>query len=160
MYTRRWAVITLVVLLSAAVDAKPVPIGTVSSCKAATIHGTNLVPGTTIFSGDTIHVGAQGSVWIAVEGGGQVQVSENSTVVLTKSPDSIRVTGDRGQAQTNSKGVVINSVSLGDIRSQVGPKVDLDKHKDTDRDKDRNKDRDCEVSKDSRRIRPCRDDID
>ena len=89
-----------------------------------------------------------------------MQVSENSTVVLTKSPDSIRVTGDRGQAQTNSKGVVINSVSLGDIRSQVGPKVDLDKHKDSDRDKDRNKDRDCEVSKDSRRIRPCRDDID
>jgi hypothetical protein len=83
-------------------------------------------------------------------------VSENSTVVLTKSPDSIRVTVDRGQAQTNSKGVVINSVSLEDIRSPVGAKVDLDKHKDTDRDKDR----DCEVSKDSRRIRPCRDAID
>jgi hypothetical protein len=66
------------------------------------------------------------------------------------------MTVDRGQAQTNSKGVVINSVSLEDIRSQAGAKVDQDKHKDTDRDKDR----DCEVSKHSRRIRPCRDDID
>jgi len=61
---------------------KPVPIGTVSSLqKQLQFTGTNLVPGTTIFSGETtIHVGGpRPGVWIAVEGGGQVQVSENST---------------------------------------------------------------------------------
>src|ERR1700674_28277 len=140
MYARKAAAITVVLLLSAVVKAKSVPIGTVSSCKVAAIHGTNLVPGTTIFSGDTIDVGAQGSAWIALQGGGQVQVFENSTVLLTKSPNSIQVTVDRGQALTKSKGVVINSLSPEVDRSQKSAGPDWDKHKD----------RDCEVSKDSR----------
>src|ERR1700676_961296 len=118
MYTNKTIAVALVLFLSTAVTAKSIPIGTVSSCKAAAIHGTNLVPGTTIFSGDTINVGAQGSAWIAFQGGGQVQVFENSTVLLTKSPDSIQVTVDRGQALTHSKGVVINSLSPEVDRSQ------------------------------------------
>ena len=150
MCMRKAAVVTLVLLLSAVVKAKSVPIGTVSSCKAAAIHGTNLLPGTTIFSGDTIDVGAQGSAWIALQDGGQVQVFENSTLLLTKSPDSIQVTVDRGHALTKNKGVVINSTSPGIARSQENARPDRDKHKD----------RDCEVSKDSRKNRPCRDDID
>ena len=150
MYARKAAAITVVLLLSAVVKAKSVPIGTVSSCKVAAIHGTNLVPGTTIFSGDTIDVGAQGSAWIALQGGGQVQVFENSTVLLTKSPNSIQVTVDRGQALTKSKGVVINNISPEIARPQESLRPDQDKHKD----------RDCEVSKDSRKVRPCRDDID
>ena len=150
MYARKAAVVTLALLLAAVVKAKSVPIGIVSSCKMAAIHGTYLVPGTTIFSGDTIDVGAQGSAWIALQGGGQVQVFENSMVLLTKSPDSIQVTVDRGQALTKSKGVVIHSVSPQVSWFQVGTKADQNKHKDPD----------CEVSKHSRRNRPCRDDID
>jgi hypothetical protein len=150
MYKRIAAVVILVLVPFVVIKATSVPIGTISSCKGAAIHGANLVPGTTIFSGDTIDVGAQGNAWIAVRGGGQVQVSENSTVLLTKSPDSIRVTVDHGQAQTNIKGVVINRNSLEDDRSQTEGKDDHDKHKE----------RDCEVSKASRKFKPCRDDSD
>ncbi len=150
MYTSKTMAVALVLLFSAIARAKSIPIGIVSSCKAAAIRGTNLVPGTTIFSGDTIDVGAQGNVWIAVQGGGQVQVFENSTVLLTKSPDSIQVRVDRGQAKTSSKGVVMKRASPEFYRPQTGSKVDLEKHGD----------RDCEVSKDSRRPRPCRDDSD
>src|SRR5947209_8525540 len=132
MYTNKAIVIALVLLFSAIARAKSIPIGIVSSCKAAAIRGANLVPGATIFSGDTIDVGAQGNVWIAVQGGGQVQVFENSTVLLTKSLDSIRVTVDRGQAKTSSKGVVINRASPEFYGSQTGSKVDLEKLRERD----------------------------
>ena len=67
-------------LVAVSMSAKPVPIGTISSCSAATIQGISLVPGTTIFSGDTIEAGHGGSVWIAASGGAQVEVFENSSV--------------------------------------------------------------------------------
>jgi hypothetical protein len=150
MYARKATVVALVLLFSAVVIAKSVPIGTVSSCKAAAIHGTSLVPGTTIFSGDTIDVGAQGSAWIALQGGGQLQVFENSTVLLTRSPDSIQVSVDRGRALTKSKGVVINSISPEVARTPESSRPSQDKHQD----------RDCEVSKNTRKNKPCRDDVD
>jgi hypothetical protein len=150
MCTKRAAVVALVLLLSVVVGAKPVPLGTVSSCNLASIHGTNLVPGTTIFNGDTIDVGAQGHVWLAVQGGGQVQVFENSTVRLTKSSDSIQLTVDRGRAQTNSKRVVISR------ESAVGG-LFLERARS---DQNRHEDRDCAVSKDARKHRTCRDDTD
>jgi hypothetical protein len=147
MYTRRAMVVTLILLLSALAGAKPVPIGTVTSCNGAAIHGTNLVPGSTIYSGDTIDVGAQGSAWISVPGGGQVQVFENTTIHLTKGSDSIQLTVDRGRAQTNSKGVVIHESSEADGHFQGGKITDERKHNDGN----------CEVSKDTRKNRPCRD---
>lgn len=168
MHTSKATLVTLILLLSTIVKAKSVPIGTVSSCKAAAIQGANLVPGATVFSGDTIDVGPQGNVWIAVQGGGQVQVLANSTVLLTKSPDWIEVTVDRGLAQTTSKGIVIkgNFAQVG--QSQTGAKVDPGKlsvrtppaHSESRRGDRQHEDRDCDVSKDSRRIRPCRGDID
>jgi hypothetical protein len=150
MYTRRAAAVTLVLLVSVVVGAKPVPLGTVSSCNSASIHRTTLVPGTTIFNGDVIDVGPRGNAWIEVQGGGQVQVFENSTVRLTKSSDSIQLTVDRGRAQTNSKGIIVKRRSEADDRSQEGAKADHDNHRD----------RDCEVSKEARKNRPCRDDTD
>ena len=150
MFISRAALVTLILLALNGTRAKPVPIGTVSSCKGAAIHGAALFPGTTIFSGDTIDVSAQGNAWIAMQGGGQVQVYENSSVLLTKSPDSIRVTIDRGAAQTNSKGVVISRQYLQDDRPQSNAKEEREKHED----------RDCEVSRDSRRHKPCKDDVD
>jgi hypothetical protein len=153
MCIKKVAAVSLVLVFSVVVLAKSAPIGTVSSCKVAAILGTDLVPGTTIFSGDKIVVGSQGSVWVSMQGGGQVQVFENSTVVFTKSPDSIRVTLDRGQARINGKNVVLTGASRENNLFQENAGVGHD-----NRGKD--KDRDCEISKDSRKIKPCRDDID
>jgi hypothetical protein len=153
MCIKKVAAVSLVLVFSVVVLAKSAPIGTVSSCKVAAILGTDLVPGTTIFSGDKIVVGSQGSVWVSMQGGGQVQVFENSTVVFTKSPDSIRVTLDRGQARINGKNVVLTGASRENNLFQENSGVGHD-----NRGKD--KDRDCEISKDSRKIKPCRDDID
>ena len=69
MFIRRAALIILILLVLNGARAKPVPIGTVSSCKGAAIHGAALFPGTTIFSGDKIDVSAQGNAWIAMQGG-------------------------------------------------------------------------------------------
>jgi hypothetical protein len=150
MYTKRAVIVALALLLSVVTRAKPVPLGTVTSCHEAAIRGTNLVPGSTIFSGDTIAVGAQGNAWIAVLGGGQVQVSGNSTVRLNKSSDSIQLTVDRGQAQTNGSAIVVHRVSEADALFRNGARPDRDRHKE----------RDCDVSRETRRITPCRDDSD
>jgi hypothetical protein len=146
MFTRSTVILTLIFLFSVVVAAGPVPIGIVSSCDGASIGGTALVPGTTIFSGDKIDVGAGGKVFVAVAGGGQVQVFENSTVQLTKSPDSIQVTVDRGDAQESGKGIV---VSRGTTTPGGNPLVGVQA--------DSNDSNDCSVSKDRRRKKHCKD---
>ena len=136
MHLKRLTAVTVVLLLVAAVWANPTPLGTVSSSRAATVRGTDLAPGATIFDGDAIEVGPQGSVWIALRGGGQVHVFENSSVRLTKATDSIQLTIDRGNAQTNAQVTVINNTAA------PNKQVSADK----DKDKDKDKDGDCDVS--------------
>jgi hypothetical protein len=140
----------LALLSSIAVTAGPAAIGTISSCKGASIGGTKLEPGTTLFSGDKIDVGSGGKVWIAVSGGRQVEVLENSTVRLTKSADEIHLSIDHGNARTDGKGFVVSREST-DSRS---PSVSSNGAEDNYTDKG------CEVSRDSRRNRPCIDDTD
>jgi hypothetical protein len=146
MCTRNPVILTLIFLFSVAVAAAPVPIGIVSSCDGASIGRTTLVSGTTIFSGDKIDVGAGGKVFVAVSGGGQVQVFENSTVQLTKSPDSIQVTVDRGDAQESGKGIV---VIRGTTTPGGDPLVGIQA--------DPNASTDCSVSKHTRRKKHCKD---
>ncbi len=146
MFTRNSVILTLLFLFSMAVAAAQVPIGIVSSCEGASIGGTTLVPGTTIFSGDKIDVGAGGKVLVAVSGGGQVQVFENSTVQLTKSPDSVQVTIDRGDAQESGKGIVVSrGTTTPSDNLLVGVQAD------------QNDDKDCSVSKHTRRKKRCKD---
>jgi hypothetical protein len=76
----------------------PNVVGNISTSKATAVRGTSVTPGSTIFSGDTIEVGPQGSAWIILTGGAQVQVDENSQVRLTKLTDRIQLTIDRGTA--------------------------------------------------------------
>ena len=90
-------------LLLASVLASPAwgdpnVVGNISTSKAATVRGTTLRPGSTIFSGDTIGVGPQGGARITLTGGGQVQVAANSQVRLTKLTDRIQLIIDRGTA--------------------------------------------------------------
>lgn len=137
-------------LLAISVAAKPTPIGTVSSCTAATIHGTSLVPGSTIFSGDAMDVDPGGSAWIAASGGAQVQVFENSTVSFSANGKSIDVTVTRGLASSNSANIVVRTlpsvVGLHPKGASTAPPLQ--------------KQEDCVVSKSTKRNTPCHDDSD
>jgi hypothetical protein len=95
--TRAMAVVVIMLLAFPAFGDVNV-VGNVTGSQSATVRGTGLVPGSTIFDGDTIEVGARGSARIAFAGGSQVQVSENSQVRLGRSGGKIQLTIDRGAA--------------------------------------------------------------
>jgi len=144
----RAACLGIFLLLAVSVGAKPTPIGTVSSCTAATIHGTSLVPGSTIYSGDAIDVGPGGSAWIAVPGGAQVQVFENSVVSFTSNEKSIEVTVTHGLVRTNSANIVVRTMPLVAVTHlQSAPAIHSQR-------------KDCAVSKSTKRSTPCHDDSD
>ncbi len=58
------------------------PIGTISQSDAANVGGAGALPGSTVFSGDSIEVGPRGSAWILMNGGGNVRLSPDSSVRL------------------------------------------------------------------------------
>lgn len=76
----------------------PHVVGNISTSKATAVRGASLTPGSTIYSDDPIEVGPQGSAWITLTGGAQVQVEENSLVRLTKLTDRTQLIVDRGTA--------------------------------------------------------------
>ena len=148
MSKRSAACLCIFLLLAVSVRAKPVPIGTVSSCKAASVHGTSLVPGSTIFSGDAIDVGPGGSAWIAVPGGDQVRVFENSAVIFTSNEKSIEVTVTRGLARSNSTNIVVRTLPSGaGLPPLSAPAIQSQR-------------KDCAVSKSTKHSTPCHDDSD
>jgi hypothetical protein len=98
MLTKQALAVILVPLLALPAWANPIVVGSVSRSKVATVRGTELTPGHTIFSDDTIVVGKHGSAWIALTDGAQVQLAEQSQVRLTKSADKVQLTIDRSLA--------------------------------------------------------------
>jgi len=98
MLTRQALAVILLQLLAVPGWGGPSVVGNVASSRSATVRGTRLTPGSTVFSGDVIEVGPQGSARIALTEGAQVQVAEKSQVRLTKSADRVQLTIDRGLA--------------------------------------------------------------
>ncbi len=114
--------VVFVLLLALPAWGEPSVVGNVASSQAATVRGTDLTPGHTIFSDDTIVVGIHGSAWIALTGGAQVQLAEQSQVRLTKSADKVELTIDRGLASFRTAEKSEVEALLGDatIRSANG----------------------------------------
>jgi len=88
MMARRALAGILIALLAVPAAASPTtgspkaafPIGTISQSNATNISGAGALPGTTVFSGDTIDVGPRGSAWILMSGGRHVRVSSSSRI--------------------------------------------------------------------------------
>jgi|HubBroStandDraft_1064217.scaffolds.fasta_scaffold87823_1 hypothetical protein len=76
-------------------------IGTVQGSNDAIMHGTSLVLGTTVYSGDEIQVGLHGNAWIALPKGGQVILSQSTMATLQRgsASDPILLVVDRGFAK-------------------------------------------------------------
>ncbi len=86
----------LALTLASPAGAASTVVGNVASSESATVRGTALTPGSTVFSGDTIEVGPKGIARVALTDGAQVQMAGNSQVRLTKSSETIQLTIDRG----------------------------------------------------------------
>ena len=138
--------LAMAVLLFAAVSvsAKQAVVGSVLSSQGATVHGANLKAGSTIFSGDTIEVGPKGSAVIALPNGGQVQVSADSQVSLSKTADSIELSINKGHASANGQVSVVNHTSPDSSKDKGYSSGD--DHKKDKGDGDDDDDDNCEVS--------------
>ncbi len=98
MLFRQVLAVSLGLMLAFPAGASPNIVGNVSSSQSTTVRGTDLTPGSTILSGDTIDVGARGSAQIMLVGGAQLQMLEDSQVRVIRTTDNIQVSVHRGVA--------------------------------------------------------------
>ena len=98
MVVRQLLASVLIVILAVPTWSTPTVVGTTAASQSATVRGNALLPGSTIFSGDTIQVGAGGTVSIAVTGGAQVRVGPGSQVRLSREKEKTRLEIGRGSA--------------------------------------------------------------
>ncbi|HWQ03171.1 MAG TPA: hypothetical protein VNL38_01710 [Candidatus Nitrosotenuis sp.] len=97
-------------------------LGTLASGEATSIRNVGAVPGTTIFSGDIVDVGAQGSAYISVLGGTQVVLGSDSRARMAKAGNLVEVEVLRGRARFRSteNAPVVGRLGDATLRSSNG----------------------------------------
>jgi hypothetical protein len=76
--------------------------GTVGTSQAATIRGAGVLPGTTIFNGDQLVVGARGDAAISFGRGSMARLSEETTLRVLKTDNLIALELERGRVSFRS----------------------------------------------------------
>lgn len=118
--------LSLSVLIASPLWASVGVIGTVQTSKLATLRGANLVAGTTVCEGDTIHVAPQGSAWVSLPGGGAVLIGQNSEISFQKTAQAAaEFEIESGQVKFRSSDTSSVHAILGDasIESLKGPAI-------------------------------------
>lgn len=70
--------------------------GTIVASQSATTRDAPLLPGSTVFSGESVAVGQSGRAQIALPGGGRLEVLADSTVLLARNAAGVDFTLQRG----------------------------------------------------------------
>jgi len=70
--------------------------GTIIASQSATTRDAPLLPGSTVFSGESVAVGQSGRAQIALSGGGRIEVLADSTVLLARHSAGVDFTLQRG----------------------------------------------------------------
>jgi len=104
MVARNGLAVLLASLLAFPVYGDPSAVGSFTGGQSASIRGVSLSPGATVFSGDAIEVGTGGSAHIALVGGSQVQVGQESQIRLEKTSNRVQLFIDRGIASFRTGG--------------------------------------------------------
>ncbi|MGH9774009.1 MAG: hypothetical protein ACRD50_03570 [Candidatus Acidiferrales bacterium] len=82
----RSKMLSVLVILVLAIPLYALPgsasVGTVQSSIAAAVRGVPLAPGTSVFPGDTVTVGASGQALITFAGGAQLFLGQNSNIEI------------------------------------------------------------------------------
>jgi len=98
MVVRRIVACLLVVLIACPVFSSPSVVGTTATSQGARVRGVDLVPGGSIFSGDTIDVGDQGRARINLADGGMMRLDANTQIRLTRTAEKIEFELTKGRA--------------------------------------------------------------
>lgn len=92
MILRRALAISIALLMAVPAWALPsAAVGTVTNSKDTTVRGIVVPPGTTVFDGDTLDVGAHGSAWIGLAGGANVFLASGSRVQVLRPGDAGKI---------------------------------------------------------------------
>jgi hypothetical protein len=86
----------LIALLASPAWSQSQVAGTVIVSQSATMRDSPLIPGSTVFSGESISVSPTGSAQVALGGGGRIEVLHDSAVQLNRNADGIQFTVQRG----------------------------------------------------------------
>src|SRR5262249_15209327 len=74
------------------------PLGSITSAREATIRDSKLNEGSTVFSGDVIHVSTDGLTRVALAGGSPLEGLGGSSARLSKSERRVQMSVEQGQA--------------------------------------------------------------
>lgn len=103
MIARQFLASVLVGLLAAPAWAATNPVvGTAGPSQAASVRGAGLLPGTTLFNGDTVDVGARGDAALSFGHGSMVRLSEETTLRLEKGDNRVAFELVRGRVAFRS----------------------------------------------------------
>jgi len=121
MFVRQALAAILILLLAFPAWTALNPIGRATSSNSSTVRGIALLPGGTIFSGDTIEVGPRGGARIALAGGGLVAVAADSRVRVSQANEKIQIELTWGRVWFSMAGKRVQG-RLGDatVRSAQG----------------------------------------
>jgi hypothetical protein len=86
----------LIALLASPAWSQSQVAGTVIVSQSATMRDSPLIPGSTVFSGESISVSPTGSAQVALGGGGRIEVLHDSAVQLNRNAAGIQFTVQRG----------------------------------------------------------------
>lgn len=90
-------------------------IATVQSSSLASVHGSALVKGTTLYNGDVISTAQQGNAWVSLPGGTQFYLAGNSQAQVRKNSDKgVQLELERGIAKFRSSEMSPIEVVLAD----------------------------------------------
>jgi hypothetical protein len=123
MIARQLLASVLAALLAAPAWAATNPVvGTAGPSQAASVRGASLLPGTTLFSGDTVNVGARGGAALTFGLGSMVRLSEETTLRLHKDDNRVAFELVRGRVAFRSSEQLPVEAHLADanIRSANG----------------------------------------
>ena len=87
MFTRKVLALVLGGLIAVPGWGASNPLGTVQSSNSASVRGSALVKGTTLYSGDVISTAQQGNAWVSLPGGAQFYLAGNSQAQVRKTAD-------------------------------------------------------------------------
>jgi ferric-dicitrate binding protein FerR (iron transport regulator) len=97
---------------------RPQAIGNVTLAQSASVGSTGAAAGTTLFSGDTVEVGAGGNALLMLAGGMPVRVTQKSRARLARTAEAIEVELLRGSVQfrTSASSPVIGRLADATLR--------------------------------------------
>lgn len=99
--------------------------GTVITSQSATLRDTPLLPGSTIFSGESVSVGQTGGAQIALPEGGRIEVFRDSAVQLNRGEAGVQFAVLRGGVSFMGGPKEGVETSLGDATIRSGDSLSL-----------------------------------